>query len=222
MATMTQPNPCDAEAVRRRLVSPWTTRQKVARMLWYLIEATLFRFSPRPLYRWRNFLLRLFGARAHRSARIRPTVTVEAPWNLEVGAQTAIGDRAILYCLGRVSIGDRVTVSQYAHLCAGTHDYTRLDMPLLCPPIVVEDDVWIATDVFVGPGTRIGAGTVVGARSSVFGDLPAWQVCVGSPARPVKERRLESEGNQHPAPAASAPPEGRSGTVNWCTEAQRH
>lgn len=181
----------NANALARRLTSEWTFREKVARQVWYVVEATLFRFSPRPCYRWRNWLLRRFGARVAPSARIRPTVTVEVPWNLTVGAQTVIGDGAILYCLGPITIGARVTVSQYAHLCAGSHDHTRADLPLLRPPISIGDDVWVATDVFVGPGTTIGIGTVVGARSSVFGDLPAWVVCVGSPARPVKPRVMD-------------------------------
>ena len=179
------------DLIGRRLTSEWTFSQKVARQLWYLVEATLFRFSPRPCYRWRNWLLRRFGASVHPTARIRPTTTIEVPWHLTVGAHTVIGDSVILYCLGEITLGERVTVSQYTHLCAGTHDYTRADMPLLRPPITVGDDAWIATDVFVGPGVTIGAGTVVGARSNVFGDLPAWKVCVGSPARPVKERTLE-------------------------------
>ena len=45
-------------------------------------------------------------------------------------------------------------------------------------------------DVNVAPSVPIGEGTLVGARSSVFGDLPAWQVCVGTPAKPVKARVL--------------------------------
>ena len=45
-------------------------------------------------------------------------------------------------------------------------------------------------DVTVAPSVPIGEGTLVGARSSVFGDLPAWQVCVGTPAKPVKARVL--------------------------------
>jgi putative colanic acid biosynthesis acetyltransferase WcaF len=55
---------------------------------------------------------------------------------------------------------------------------------------MLEDDVWIAADVFVGPGVRVGAGSVVGARSAVFGNLPAWKVCVGTPAHPVRDRVL--------------------------------
>jgi putative colanic acid biosynthesis acetyltransferase WcaF len=189
MSAAPPPGPA-SDAVRDRLTSPWTRRQKAGRLLWYLTEATLFRLSPRPLYRWRNLLLRLFGARVHPTARLRPTVTVEVPWNLMVGAHTVVGDYAILYCLGPVRLGDRVTVSQYAHLCAGTHDYTRPDLPLLRPPITLGDEVWVAADVFVGPGVHIGEGAVVGARSSVFTDLPPWKVCVGSPARPVKDRTL--------------------------------
>ncbi|NOG55026.1 MAG: colanic acid biosynthesis acetyltransferase WcaF [Planctomycetes bacterium] len=166
--------------------------EKIGRMLWYLTEATLFHWSPRPLYRWRNFLLRLFGAQVHKSARIRPTATIEVPWNLTVGRQSIVGDFAILYCLGPVSIGERVTISQFAHLCAGSHDFTRSDMPLLKPPIVIEDDVWVSADVFVGPGVRISRGVVVGARANVFNDLPAWKICVGSPAKPVRDREFDS------------------------------
>lgn len=184
------------------MTSEWTFRQKVRRQVWYVVEATLFRFSPRPCYRWRNWLLRRFGARVHPTARLRPTVTVEVPWNLSVGESTVVGDEVILYCLGEVTLGARVTVSQYAHLCAGTHDYTRADFPLLRLPIAVGDDAWIATDVFVGPGVSVGAGTVVGARSNVFGDLPAWKVCVGSPARPVKDRTIEATA---PADGACVP-----------------
>lgn len=169
-------------------MSTWTTREKIGRTLWYWVQATLFRLSPRPMYRWRGWLLRLFGADIHSTARIRPTVRIEVPWHLSIGASSSVGDFAILYCLGTIRIGRNVTVSQYAHLCAGTHDFTRRDMPLLRPPIAIEDEAWIAADVFVGPEVTIGAGCVVGARSSVFADLPAWSICVGNPARRVRER----------------------------------
>jgi putative colanic acid biosynthesis acetyltransferase WcaF len=31
-------------------------------------------------------------------------------------------------------------------------------------------------------------GAVIGARSSVFSDMPAEMICVGSPAKPIKPR----------------------------------
>jgi len=171
-----------------RHLSPWTMREKIGRTLWYWTEATLFRLSPRPMYRWRAWLLRRFGADIHPTARLRSTVRIEVPWNLIMGEGSSAGDFAILYCLGTIRLGKGVSISQYAHLCAGTHDFTRSDLPLLRPPIVIEDEAWIAADVFVGPNVTIGAGCVVGARSSVFNDLPPWTICVGNPAKPVKER----------------------------------
>ncbi|MFO0807399.1 MAG: WcaF family extracellular polysaccharide biosynthesis acetyltransferase [Gemmataceae bacterium] len=178
------------DALVARRTSAWTTRQKLGRAFWYAIEATLFRWSPQPCYRWRNWLLRLFGAKVHASARIRPTATIEVPWHLTVSRDAIVGDRVILYCLGEITIGSRTVVSQYSHLCAGTHDHTRRDFPLIRKPIVLGDDVWIAADVFVGPGVQVGDGVVVGARSSVFGNLPPWTVCVGTPAKAVGPREL--------------------------------
>lgn len=183
----------ELENSEARHVSPWTMREKIGRMLWYWVEGTLFRFSPRPMYRWRAFLLRCFGAKVDRTARIRPSVTIEVPWHLTIGASSSIGDHAILYCLGEVTIGKRVSISQYVHLCAGTHDFRLPEMPLLRPPIFIEDDVWLAADVFVGPGVTVREGCVVGARSSVFGNLPAWKICVGNRAVVVGDRKWKKK-----------------------------
>jgi putative colanic acid biosynthesis acetyltransferase WcaF len=174
----------------RREPSPWTTRQKVARLAWGMVQATLFRCSPHNFYRWRAFLLRSFGARLGYDVRVRRTVRVEVPWNLAIGDHTAVGDFAILYCLGPITIGKHATVSQYAHLCAGTHDTRTRAMALIRPPITLGDDVWIAADAFVGPGVTIGDRTILGARASAFSDLPAGVIAVGNPAKPIKPREF--------------------------------
>jgi putative colanic acid biosynthesis acetyltransferase WcaF len=168
--------------------SPWTVKQRLVRQLWFIVQGTVFRFSFYNAFRWRRFLLRMFGARLGENARVRPSVRVDVPWNLTIGANSSVGDHAILYCLGPVTIGRHVTISQYAHLCAGTHETNTHRMLLLKPPITIGDDAWIAADAFVGPGVTIGAGTLVGARSNVFGDLPPMVVAVGSPARAVRPR----------------------------------
>lgn len=173
-----------------RSISPYTTREKVLRVLWVYLGQTVFRFTFHNWYGVRCGLLRLFGARIGHAVRLRPSVRIEQPWNLTIGDNSSIGDRSIIYCLGTVRIGRNVSLSQDVHLCAGTHDYTRTDLPLLRPPITIGDEVWLAADVFVGPEVTIGEGCVVGARSSVLGDLPGWKVCVGTPARPVKDRIL--------------------------------
>ena len=181
----TDPSAASLEARHR---SPWSARQKAGRALWYIVEATLFRYSPRVCYGFRRGLLRCFGASIGPRVFIRSSVKIEVPWHLTIAADARIGDEVILYCLGNVTIGARAMVSQYSHLCAGTHDYTLASLPLIRSPIVIGADAWVAADVFVGPGVTIGEGAVVGARSSVHRDLPPWMVCVGNPARPVKPR----------------------------------
>lgn len=171
-----------------RHLSPWTTKAKIGRVLWWFAQATLFRWSFHNMYRWRRTLLRVFGATVSSSARIRPTVRIECPWNLTIGDNSVIGDRANIYALGPVIIGQRVTISQQSHLCAGTHDFTQPDFPLQCPPIVIMEEAWIAADAFVGPGVTIGQGAILGARGCAFSNLAPWMIHGGNPARPLKGR----------------------------------
>ena len=86
-----------------------------------------------------------------------------------------------------------VVVPDHLHASI-TADVIRAGVhPLVVKPIVIGRWCWIAADVFIAPGVSIGDGTVVGARSSVFKDLPGWVVAAGSPAKPVRERRLGPE-----------------------------
>jgi putative colanic acid biosynthesis acetyltransferase WcaF len=150
------------------------------RVLWAVITP-LFRFSPRVLWGWRVMLLRLFGAQIGCGVHIYPTVRITMPWHLHIGNQAAVGDRAILYALGDIHIGARATISQYAHLCAGSHDVRDPARPLVTPPIWIDDDAWICTDAFVGPGVRVGARAILGARAVAMKDLPPDHVGVGNP-----------------------------------------
>jgi len=120
--------------------------------------------------------------------RIRPSVRIEQPWNLTIGDNSSIGDRSVVYCLGKVTIGSHVSISQQAHICAGTHDYKMPDLPLIRPPIVIEDHAWIAADAFVGPGITVGEGAILGARGCAFKDLEAWTIYGGNPAKAIAAR----------------------------------
>jgi putative colanic acid biosynthesis acetyltransferase WcaF len=173
-----------------RYQSEWRFSEKVKRAIWMIVRATLFRWSFHNWYPVRSAILRFFGAKIGGGVRIRPTASIEIPWHVQIGDGSVVGDHAILYSLGNISIGRHVVISQYAHLCAGSHDYTSRSFPLLRPPISVGDEAWIAADAFVGPGVNVGARAVVGARSSVFEDVPPDQVVGGSPARVIKPREL--------------------------------
>jgi putative colanic acid biosynthesis acetyltransferase WcaF len=174
----------------------YTRKEMVLRVLW-MVGKYLVRFSPRPFFGWRRFVLRLFGATVGPHVNVYPSTQIYMPWNLRVGAWSAIGEDVLIYNLGPVTIGERATISHRAHVCAGTHDYRRADLPLLKPPITIEDQAWICADAFVGPGITVGEGAIVGGAAVATRDVEPWMIVAGNPAKPVKRRVLDAD-----APAA--------------------
>ena len=172
-----------------RAVRNYTNREMVLRVLW-LLGAALFRMTPPRCFTVRRWLLRLFGATVGAEVNIDSSTRIYFPWNLTVGDWTAIGEHVLIYNLGQVSIGRRATISHGAHLCAGTHDYRRVDLPLRKPPIIIGDQVWICTEAYVGPGVSVHTGAVVAARAVVTRNVPAWSVVAGNPARVTRTREL--------------------------------
>lgn len=159
--------------------------------LWWLVRYLLFKPSPQFLYGWRRFLLRCFGAKIGKKVIIRPTVSITYPWKIEIGDYSWIGDDVVLYSLGEISIGANSVISQRSYICTGSHDYTKTDFSIYAKKITIEDSCWIATDVFVASGITIKKGAVVGSRSSVYKDLPEFTICIGNPAKAIKERKFE-------------------------------
>lgn len=166
----------------------FSLKNRIGRVVWSIVAALLFRFSPKQLHSWRAFLLRCFGAKVGKGAIVYPGARIWAPWNLELAENSVVANGAILYTQGKISIGRKAVVSQGVHLCTGTHDYNQPEFPLITLPIYIGDHAWIAAEAFVHPGINIAEGCVIGARSVVTKDMPAWMVCAGHPCKPIKER----------------------------------
>jgi putative colanic acid biosynthesis acetyltransferase WcaF len=183
--------PPEAPYLGQNCATPYRRREILLRWLWAAVQATAFRWSPRPLHGFRARLLRLFGAdiTAPSQVVVFPTARVMFPWNLVLAPRSMIGPNVNLYNLARITLHRGANISQNSHLCAGTHDYARWSMPLIARPIEIGENAWLGADVFVGPGVRIGDLCVVGARSVVVKDLPPGMVCAGNPCRPLKERK---------------------------------
>lgn len=156
-----------------------------------MLVEPLYRYSPRPCFAWRRWILRRMGAKVGKRVHLYPTARIYYPWMLNIGDDSAIGEDALIYSLGPVDIGKRATISHRAHLCAGTHDYRDPTLPLLRLPISIGDDAWVCTEVFIGPGVTVGAGAVVGARAVAVKNIEPWTVVAGNPAVPVKRRILK-------------------------------
>jgi putative colanic acid biosynthesis acetyltransferase WcaF len=163
-------------------------RSALTVQLWWITQALFFKTSPQVFYNWRRTLLRLFGAQIGKGVKIRPSATVTYPWKVSIGDYSWVGDEAVLYSLGEIHIGSNAVVSQKCYLCAGNHDYTNSVFTILAEPVIIKDQVWLATDVFVGPGVTIGEGAVVGARSSIFKSIEGGNVYSGNPLKMIKKR----------------------------------
>jgi putative colanic acid biosynthesis acetyltransferase WcaF len=166
----------------------FSRRNRLGRLAWQLVYTLLFRPTPPPLHAWRRWLLRCFGARIAAGCHIYSDARIWAPWNLHMASQSCLGPRVICYSMAPIHLGERVVVSQGAHLCTGSHNYNSASFPLFAKPITIGADAWICTEAFLGPGVQIGEGAVIGARAVVMRSQPAWMVCAGNPARPLKPR----------------------------------
>jgi putative colanic acid biosynthesis acetyltransferase WcaF len=155
-----------------------------------MVAGPLFRLSPRPLFGWRRFLLRCFGARVGGHVHVYPSARITLPWNLDIGDGASIGENALVYNLGPVRIGARATISHLAHLCAGTHDHRDPSLPLLRTPITIGEDAWVCAQALVGPNVTVGEGAIVGAGAVAMRDVPSWTIVAGNPATFVKHREL--------------------------------
>ncbi|MBY6188478.1 acyltransferase [Marinobacter hydrocarbonoclasticus] len=113
--------------------------------------------------------------------------------NCDIGWQTGIAVGTEVRIGNNVRIAGRSTLAGYpGHpLNAQRRARGEPDDDHQAGPIVLEDDVWLATGVNVMAGVRIGRGTVVACGSVVTRDLPANVLAGGVPAKVI--RSLEQE-----------------------------
>lgn len=176
-------------------------KNRLGRMTWYIVYILLFRPSPRPLHKWRCFLLRLFGAKIITPCFIYPRTVIWAPWNLECEDHATIADEAIIYNPSTICLGSHSIVSQQAYLCGASHDYDNPDFNMISKPIRLEAYSWVCARANVLMGVTLGEGSILGLGSLAVRDLKPWNVYSGVPAQPIKERKriLEKNTNKHPS-----------------------
>ncbi len=166
----------------------YSTKEKLLRVIWGAVEPLFFRYSPRLLYGWRNLVLQAMGAKLGKNVKIYPSAKIMYPWLLEIGDNTTISWEVKVYNLGFSKIGSNTMISQYSHLCGGTHDFRSPDFDLIRTGFTIGNQVWIAADAFIGPGVKVGDRAVVAARAVVVKDVETGKIVAGNPAKVIGMR----------------------------------
>ena len=107
-----------------------------------------------------------------------------------MGDYSCLSEHVDCYSVDQIIIGSQVVVSQGAFLCCASHDISSPTMELICKPIVIESQAWVAARAFVGPGVTVGEGAVVSACAVVTRDVEPWTVVAGNPAQVIKRREI--------------------------------
>lgn len=138
---------------------------------------------------WYRARLRKVG----RNFRIGLGSRILEPGHVTVGDDVFFGPGTYITSPTEVLIGNRVMFGPQVMLIGGDHDLGPSELPMRFrpappnpPPIVIEDDAWIAARVTILKGVRIGRGAVIGAGSLVTREIPARVVAAGNPCRVLR------------------------------------
>ncbi len=156
--------------------------------LWLIVRSVVFLHMPFPLYAFRRWLLRRFGAQVGRGVIIKPGVRITFPWKLVIGDNAWLGEECWILNLDHVTIGADVCISQRAMVCTGSHDWRSPGFDLILKPLTLESGSWIAAGAFVGPGVTVGTHAVLTANSVATKDLEPYSIYQGNPAERVRAR----------------------------------
>ena len=67
------------------------------------------------------------------------------------------------------------------------------DLPYQHKDVILKKGCCIGMGCIIMPGVTIGEGAMIGAGSIVTRDIPAWTVAVGSPAKVVKDYKIDNK-----------------------------
>lgn len=162
------------------------------RILWYFINIIFFINPLNPFSFVKIFLLKLFGSKIGTGVRINPSVNIKYPWLLEVGNHVWIGENVWIDNLSLVKIGDNCCLSQGAMLLTGNHNYKKSTFDLIIGSIVLEEGAWVGAQSTVCPDVICKSHSILSVGSIATSDLEPYTIYQGNPAKPVRDRIINS------------------------------
>jgi acetyltransferase-like isoleucine patch superfamily enzyme/SAM-dependent methyltransferase len=110
---------------------------------------------------------------------------------LHIHPTAVVNDALFNLSSGEITVSEHAFFGHGVGVLTGTHDITTFDrerqvaVPKTGRDVLIERGVWVSTNALVLGPCRLGEHAVVAAGSVVRGDVPAYTVVGGVPARPL-------------------------------------
>lgn len=146
-----------------------------------------------PSHHFRRFIYRLGGMKIGKGSTIHTEARFYNAKNIKIGADTIIGEGAILDGRDKLVIGDHVDFASEVMVYNSQHDISEEDFAdpdkVIVAPVEIGDYVFIGPRAIILPGVKIGKGAVVGAGAVVTKDVPEFKIVGGVPAKEIGDRK---------------------------------
>jgi acetyltransferase-like isoleucine patch superfamily enzyme len=135
--------------------------------------------------RFRRVLAPHIFARVGKNFKAFQFVEFSFGYNLEIGDDVVVHRNVLLDDRGGITLGDRVSISDYANIYSHTHSIVD-QKDVTNARTVLEDDVRITYHATVLAGVRVGQHAMVGANAVATKDVRPYHVNVGIPAKSIR------------------------------------
>ncbi len=135
--------------------------------------------------RFRRLLAPHVFARCGKNFKCFQFVEFSFGYNLEVGDDVVVHRHVLLDDRGGLTLGDRVSISDYANIYSHTHSIVD-QRDVTNARTVLEDDVRITYHATVLAGVQVGRNSMLGASAVATKDVRPFHVNVGIPAKSVR------------------------------------
>lgn len=107
---------------------------------------------------------------------------------VHIGQNSSVGQGALIYGNGGLSIGSHVMIAGQCAIIASSHRYDRHDLPMVhqgysARGITIQDNVWIGAGARILDGVTIGENAIVGANAVVNRSVKSGDRVGGIPAK---------------------------------------
>lgn len=133
--------------------------------------------------KYRYIIIKFLGCKVGKNVKFYSMPYITDKKNISIGSGVTFNYGVYINSRDNIIIGNNVRISSYVTLETAYLDY-RGSIPYkhLFKPIVIEDNVWIATKATILPGVTIGEGAIIAAGSIVTKDVPPNHIAKGCPA----------------------------------------